>query len=49
MTKKPSDTPIGPVSGEWRSILVFAAIVCVAMVVFALRSAQNVEFVYGGL
>lgn len=49
MTKKPSESPAGPVSGEWRTILVFAAVLCVAMVVFALRSAQNVEFVYGGL
>jgi hypothetical protein len=34
---------------QWRTVLIFAAALGLAMAVFALRSAQNVEFVYGGL
>jgi hypothetical protein len=39
----------GAASGHWRTVLIFAVALGLAMAVFALRSAQNVEFVYGGL
>jgi hypothetical protein len=39
----------GAAASQWRTVLIFAAALGLAMAVFAVRSAQNVEFVYGGL